>query len=279
MSLIHTERTVATNRKFYLHVRIGALGGKERVVKIISSHSLTLVFRDHRDIYSQHLYLTSRLRLLVLTLSRQKYTASFKMSSSSNPPRRARVNSLISLMCELEGIPAPGPDAYTTEPPEPLTKKEVGWIKKLIKERERGQSTSNDRASLSADHGDGNSTATQRPVANPWLLPRILRAKSSDQGFVCPTCRMGFKTDQTLATHTREVHIGTRCFWPGCSIKCRNEGLLNRHLQRHNADLPDGYRTCNWPGCKRGYRSSQSLNRHLRKHQISARRASEARTS
>ncbi|OTA62327.1 hypothetical protein K449DRAFT_465104 [Hypoxylon sp. EC38] len=277
-----------------LHVSIGPSGGKERV------YAFTLIIRDSRDFPLQHLHLAIlSSSALALALTATRYLVSFKMSLSPSTPRRARTNSLISLMCELEGIVPPGPDAYTADPPEPLTEEEVGWVKKLIKEREESETVSHNQASPGVNRDGDNqkdtqrlpamqepqtteqpketehqSTATQQPVASPEPVARPRPERSSPQRFVCPTCnRSDFSSARTFRGHVTQVHIGTRCFWPGCFARLPSEGNLNRHLQNHNSDLPDGHVKCNWPGCRKRYEWSQALYRHLREHQVAARNA------
>lgn len=50
-------------------------------------------------------------------------------------PQRTRRNSLITLMCEMEGIDPPGEDAYTIQPASPLTAREINLIERIIEER------------------------------------------------------------------------------------------------------------------------------------------------
>ncbi|KAI1416696.1 hypothetical protein F5Y13DRAFT_186314 [Hypoxylon sp. FL1857] len=184
------------------------------------------------------------------------------MAPSSTPPRRARANSLITLMCETAGIEAPGEDAYTTEPPKPLTEQETQWVKKLIHEIEGNQQATIDSVHSSDTHEE-----------------RIQEAPQPSEKFICPTCKKSsFKDIECFRRHLRQVHIGTRCYWPGCAITTATEARLNEHLRGHNdggAPQSNGLFRCNWPDCGRDYKTAESLARHTRSHIIKARQASE----
>ncbi|KAI1141325.1 hypothetical protein F5Y05DRAFT_257443 [Hypoxylon sp. FL0543] len=92
-----------------------------------------------------------------------------------------------------------------------------------------------------------------------------------DDDLTCPQCNKHFKNKRTLATHARQVHIGTRCYWPECTHVADSTRALNQHLHHHNHTIPTGRRyRCNWPGCRKGYASCESLARHLRQHNVAA---------
>ncbi|KAI1141324.1 hypothetical protein F5Y05DRAFT_257365 [Hypoxylon sp. FL0543] len=100
---------------------------------------------------------------------------------------------------------------------------------------------------------------------------------STDQGqdddpLICTQCRKSFKNKQTLARHAKQVHIGTRCHWPGCAHVAESLSALNDHLKEHNrAASTESDLQCNWPGCGRVYSLLEDVARHLRQHNIAAR--------
>ncbi|KAI1100346.1 hypothetical protein F4804DRAFT_336357 [Jackrogersella minutella] len=142
-------------------------------------------------------------------------------SSSEQLPR---VNSLITLMCQMEGIEPPSETAYTTEE-DPLTSEHVEWIKALIREREELPNIEN---TIEAEDIHDNQTKT---VAQPSPSP---------EGFSCTQCRRQYKSKKTLLQHMGDVHIGTRCFWPECNAVVPTESDLNNHLKQHNAVAGQG---------------------------------------
>ncbi|KAI6081378.1 hypothetical protein F4821DRAFT_274975 [Hypoxylon rubiginosum] len=173
------------------------------------------------------------------------------MNSSAELPKPARRNSLITLMCEIEGIEPPEEDAYESGPPSPLTDEQLSIIFKIIRSREGAQESSSSKDEPALD--------TKSPR------------------YRCPKCNLGLKTIRTLKQHVGDVHIGTECFWPGCTTSVSTEVELNKHLKWHNdaaaVGIENGQLTCNWPGCGNPYKNADSVARHLRKHTTTARTA------
>ncbi|KAI1416698.1 hypothetical protein F5Y13DRAFT_186316 [Hypoxylon sp. FL1857] len=128
--------------------------------------------------------------------------------------------------------------------------------------------SASDTAGASNDHNVGNDPSSQQQQATPSQP-----TQSSNQNLTCPQCNKSFKTVATFRQHASQIHIGTTCFWPGCSKAFNTEDDLIIHLQFHNDAAPNANDTCNWPGCGRTFLWRQRVVRHLRQHNIEARNA------
>ncbi|KAI1396778.1 hypothetical protein F4819DRAFT_491208 [Hypoxylon fuscum] len=111
-------------------------------------------------------------------------------------------------------------------------------------------------------------------------LPSPQPSQVESEMRTCPQCNKSiFKNERTLLQHINDVHIGTHCFWPGCSVTTESEHDLNKHLKTHNdaigEGVPGGKMRCNWPSCGKDCTRAETVARHLRRHTSKARKDSE----
>ncbi|KAI1384391.1 uncharacterized protein F4822DRAFT_432937 [Hypoxylon trugodes] len=170
----------------------------------------------------------------------------------------------VTLMCELCGIEQRG-EAASTLPP--LAIEQVATAGNVIQNGESAQS-----AQDPTDHRAFQDTVRPSASQDGSVTP----SHQPYQADPCPDCgKANFKTPKTRQRHMEEVHVGTRCHWPGCNVVTPTEGDMNRHLKVHNMEetIGDEIR-CNWVGCNNPRRkTTESVYRHLRKHQVEARNA------
>ncbi|KAI1141327.1 hypothetical protein F5Y05DRAFT_409882 [Hypoxylon sp. FL0543] len=174
------------------------------------------------------------------------------------------------------GNGVPGEEAYTSEPPEPLTKEETSWIKKLIQERKERRKTVNYSAASSDEENlDFNTSMSLHHHANsPYPT------KSRNQALICATCKKSdFKSVRTYLQHIGEVHMGTRRLWPGCSKKLPSVANLSRHLVHQHNEKFNNHLTCHWPSCRKVFTVAEGVSRHLRQHRVKALNAFKRLTS
>ncbi|KAI0887863.1 uncharacterized protein GGS22DRAFT_185243 [Annulohypoxylon maeteangense] len=165
----------------------------------------------------------------------------------------------------------------------PLTEEQVGGNQGLIPNHEQQQGGLNNVAapaqethavqSVSADHNDNDAEdAPEAPEAPEHNVPQ------NNAVLQCAQCHKIFKNRATYRQHLADVHIGTRCYWPGCAQVFANERELNAHLRDHNDTAcgcdPVCKITCHFPSCGKVCTMAESVGRHLRRHNIEARNAS-----
>ncbi|KAI1771242.1 hypothetical protein F4818DRAFT_454868 [Hypoxylon cercidicola] len=151
----------------------------------------------------------------------------------------------------------------TSEPPSPLTNREAKCIKTILRNFESIERTL-------ASTGTDNSKREAATATN-----HNNETQASQQPFICPTCNKHFKSIRTLRQHLGEVHIGTKCYWPGCTANVPTEKELNKHLKAHNSASAEGLNgttACNWPGCGNPMKVPE-VAKHLRRHTVKAKNA------
>ncbi|KAI1211422.1 uncharacterized protein F4807DRAFT_466689 [Annulohypoxylon truncatum] len=181
-------------------------------------------------------------------------------SEASNGLFAHHTNLVIRLMHETFGIDVPNPGAYILRPGTPFSPEQVNQMWNiLVNVREQGNAAD-------VDAPDQVQEAAQAPQFNPDLQ--------------CPQCNKVFKTKATYRQHSQSVHIGTKCYWPGCSLTFSSERELNKHLKEHNTLAsngdPQNMLTCNFPGCGKVCTMAEIVARHLRRHIIGALNASQS---
>ncbi|KAI0839378.1 hypothetical protein F5Y06DRAFT_303108 [Hypoxylon sp. FL0890] len=98
--------------------------------------------------------------------------------------------------------------------------------------------------------------------------------------FSCSQCAYTSHRQKLLNEHTRFNHIGTRCYWPGCSFVAADERGVKDHLHqahpkplRETSESESGptvtYR-CPWPECNRPFVGEPGASRHVRFHNYKA---------
>ncbi|KAI1456991.1 hypothetical protein F4805DRAFT_458161 [Annulohypoxylon moriforme] len=200
------------------------------------------------------------------------------MENNSNSPRRSRVISLIARICGMEGIRTPQFHPSTDGATNPLSTRQVELLEIVVDRRTAVERimANDDGGSPDSSAHDDSSAAIDSDSADSGGSDNVNGGPAIDQApeeaidpLTCHECGKHFKTKMTFQQHDREVHIGTRCYWPGCTFTTTTEALLNRHLHTHQGDE---HVRCKWPGCKSAFKMKESLLRHLRRHNISARR-------
>ncbi|KAI1416697.1 hypothetical protein F5Y13DRAFT_205534 [Hypoxylon sp. FL1857] len=185
-------------------------------------------------------------------------------SKRLSPPR----NELIASARELTGADPSGPSIYETEVSDELRKEHMKWANMLAKGRNGRRPPSSSKISDATSSKPASSSKRSAASRQP--------AQPQDDDFTCPVCNKSFKNKGAIRQHTLQVHIGTKCYWPGCSVTTESEPELNAHLKEHNDDpSPDGRYKCTWPGCDKTYAFADSLTRHARQHNSEAREAAE----
>ncbi|KAI1387304.1 uncharacterized protein F4822DRAFT_430059 [Hypoxylon trugodes] len=98
--------------------------------------------------------------------------------------------------------------------------------------------------------------------------------QAATEQHVCPQCNKHFKTRATLLQHEGEAHIGTVCFWVGCTATTTTEEELNLHIREHNRvqalNVANGHLICHWHDCNHDFPTVEGVRRHLRRHQVKA---------
>ncbi|KAI3323333.1 hypothetical protein HD806DRAFT_544093 [Xylariaceae sp. AK1471] len=125
-----------------------------------------------------------------------------------------------------------------------------------------------------------SSSAAASPSVSPSVSPSIsapvsAAAAGPNQHLTCRFCGQVFRRVGSRLQHQRDVHLGTRCFWPGCGAVMASELELRRHLRRHHDDIVTaGWRPekCSWPGCGKVLSRRGTAHRCVRSHHQEQRR-------
>ncbi|KAI3339691.1 hypothetical protein F4824DRAFT_507943 [Ustulina deusta] len=126
--------------------------------------------------------------------------------------------------------------------------------------------------------------ATPSPMlaAGPLHIPPdTQRSVLSKPPFVCEQCLRQYTNKTSLESHKRTVHVGTRCFWPNCSVTTAFEALMVYHLKvDHAQPLTRKIRPltflCPWPGCDKDHGTNAMVYTCVRKHNWEAKKAAGA---
>ncbi|KAI0849108.1 hypothetical protein F5Y00DRAFT_269734 [Daldinia vernicosa] len=85
-------------------------------------------------------------------------------------------------------------------------------------------------------------------------------------GLICPICGHTSNSPGNASDHLRYIHVGLRCFFPGCNVRRTSEADLRQHIADQHGSVAagaNGYFRCPWPACAGDFAHRNSVKRCL----------------